>query len=62
MKKGLAFLLTIIGGIGLVYGVIMLFTGNIVQSTSWIAAVLGVIFFTSGIGLMKSTGGEGESA
>jgi len=55
MKKGLAFTLTILGSLGLIFGVIMIFTGNVMQSTSWIAAVLGIIFFTSGIGLMKST-------
>ena len=62
MKKSLAFVLTILGLIGLVYGVIMIFKGNIMESNAWIGAVLGLIFFTSGIGLMKSTGGQGESA
>lgn len=56
MKKTLSLVLTIIGMAGLVFGVIMLFKGNIMESNAWIGAILGVIFFTSGIGLMKSTG------
>lgn len=54
MKKTLGLILIILGGVGLVYGVAMLFKGNIMESNAWIGAVLGVIFFTSGIGLLKS--------
>ena len=61
MKKTLGMILTILGGVGLIYGVIMLFKGNVAESNAWIGAVLGVIFFTSGIGLIKSSG-SGESA
>ncbi len=56
MKKTLSLVLTILGAGGLIFGVIMLFKGNVADSNSWIAAVLGLIFFTSGIGLMKSSG------
>ena len=59
MKKSLAMVLTILGIGGLIYGVIMLFKGNIGDSNAWIAAVLGLVFFSSGIGLMKSTGSGG---
>ncbi len=59
MKKGLALVFTILGAVGLVYGIFMLFNGEVTDSNPWIAAVLGVIFFTSGMGLMRSTGSSG---
>lgn len=62
MKKSLGLVFTILGTVGLVYGVIMLFKGNVMESNAWIGAVLGVIFFSSGIGLLKSTdSGQSES-
>ena len=61
MKKTLSLIMTVIGAAGLIFGVIMLFKGNVADSNSWIAAVLGLVFFTSGIGLMKSAGSSSDS-
>lgn len=58
MKKNLGVVLTAIGGVGLTIGIIMLFTGEVTESTPWIAVILGGIFFSSGIGLLKSTKGQ----
>ena len=55
MKKILALILTILGGGGLIFGVITLFMGNLAQSSTWIAIILGGIFFAAGIALFKST-------
>ena len=60
MKKNLALVFTILGAIGLIFGVVMLLTGEITESRSWIGAILGIIFFTSGMGLMRSTGGTSQ--
>lgn len=60
MNKTLGLVLTILGAGGLIYGIIMLFTGNLVEPQSWIAAILGAIFFSSGIGLMKNAGGGAD--
>ena len=57
MKKTLALVFTVLGAIGLIAGIVMMFTGQLTQSTTWIAAVLGIIFFSSGIGLLKTTKG-----
>lgn len=61
-KKLLGLLLTLGGAIALGYGVIMLTSGNIAGPV-WAAAILGAVFFLSGIGLMKSVkSGSGGSA
>ena len=62
MKKGLGFTFTILGAIALIYGIVIVFKGGMTDSNSWIAMILGAIFFTSGIGLLKSTsGGETQN-
>ena len=53
MIKTLGFILTILGIIGLVLGVIGLFGANLVYMNSWALAILGLIFFFAGIGLLK---------
>lgn len=55
MKKGLALGIIILGMVGLVYGVVTLFNGGVGQSLAWVGTVLGLVFFSSGMGLMKST-------
>ena len=45
--------LTILGAIGLILGVLGIFGSNIVNLNSWAMAILGLIFFLSGIGLLK---------
>lgn len=53
MIRALALTLTIAGMIGLVIGVLGIFGKNIVAISPWAMAILGLIFFTSGIGLLK---------
>jgi len=45
--------LTIIGIIGLILGIIGIFGTNLVTLSPWALAILGLIFFGSGIGLLK---------
>jgi hypothetical protein len=54
MIKGLAFLLTLVGIAGLVLGILGIFGRNYAQFNPWALGILGLIFFTSGIGLLKS--------
>ena len=53
MIKGLALGLTLIGIAGLVLGVVGIFGRDLVTLSPWALAILGIIFFTSGIGLLK---------
>jgi hypothetical protein len=53
MIKALAFILTIAGFIGLILGVMGIFGRNLVNLSPWALSILGLIFFTSGIGLLK---------
>lgn len=53
MIKALALLLTIAGIVGLVLGVLGIFGKNLVTLSPWAMGILGLIFFTAGIGLLK---------
>ena len=53
MIKILAMILILIGAAGLVMGVLGLFGPNVVALSPWALAILGIIFFISGIGLLK---------
>jgi hypothetical protein len=53
MIKIVAVVLLIAGVVGLVLGVPGIFGRDIVQMSPWALAILGLIFFTSGIGLLK---------
>lgn len=55
MKKATAMILTLLGVIGLVYGLITVFNGDLAESYAWVGLILGIMFFFSGIGLMKTT-------
>ncbi|WP_052597936.1 hypothetical protein [Aureispira sp. CCB-QB1] len=55
MKKSIAGILTGVGAIGLIIGVVMLFIGEFTEPSAWIGLILGIIFFSSGIGLLKTT-------
>jgi hypothetical protein len=57
MIKGLALLLTIAGIIGLVLGVLGIFGKNMTNVSPWALGILGLIFFSAGIGLLKHQGG-----
>lgn len=45
--------LTLAGMTGLVLGVLGIFGKDLVQIHPWALAILGLIFFSSGIGLLK---------
>ncbi len=53
MIKILAMVLVVIGIIGLIMGVLGIFGPNLVTLSPWALAILGFIFFVSGIGLLK---------
>ena len=53
MIKILALTLTLIGFVGLILGVLGIFGKDLVALSPWALAILGVIFFGSGIGLLK---------
>jgi F0F1-type ATP synthase assembly protein I len=53
MIKVLALILTIAGIIGLVLGILGIFGRNVVALSPWALAILGIIFFSSGIALLK---------
>jgi uncharacterized membrane protein len=55
MKKTVAMILTLLGIVGLIYGLITVFNGDLTESYAWVGIILGVMFFFSGIGLMKTT-------
>ena len=54
MIKILALTLVILGIVGLIIGTLGIFGRDIVPLSPWALAILGVIFFTSGIGLLKT--------
>lgn len=54
MVKGLALLLTVVGIAGLILGVMGIFGRSYTEFSPWALAILGLIFFSSGIGLLKS--------
>lgn len=56
MVKVLALVLTISGMAGLVIGVLGIFGEDLVALNAWAVAILGFIFFVSGIGLLKRNG------
>jgi hypothetical protein len=53
MIKALALILTLVGIIGLILGILGIFGRNLVALSPWALAILGLIFFSSGIGLLK---------
>lgn len=53
MTKGLGVLLTIAGMAGLILGVLGIFGQNYFTLNPWAFAILGLIFFSAGVGLLK---------
>ena len=53
MIKIVAVVLLLAGVVGLILGVPGIFGRDIVTMSPWALAILGLIFFTSGIGLLK---------
>ncbi|ELR71065.1 hypothetical protein C900_03195 [Fulvivirga imtechensis AK7] len=56
MIKALGIILLLTGVVGLILGVFGIFGTPLVVLNSWALAILGLIFFSSGIGLLKRTG------
>jgi len=54
MIKALALLLTLVGFVSLTMGVLGIFGDNLVDLHPWALAILGLIFFSGGIGLLKA--------
>lgn len=53
MIKIIGVSLLVLGAIGLILGVIGIFGTNAVNVNPWALAILGIIFFSSSIGLLK---------
>ncbi len=53
MIKIIGVILLALGGIGLVLGFIGIFGQNLVSVNPWALAILGIIFFSSGTGMLK---------
>lgn len=54
-KKIIGLILTLGGGGALTYGIISILSGGqLTDGTAWAFTILGIIFFSAGIGLMKS--------
>ncbi|MFI2741160.1 hypothetical protein ACG2LH_00355 [Zhouia sp. PK063] len=53
MIKILGFILTAVGMVSLILGIIGIFGSNLVTISPWALAILGLIFFSSGIGILK---------
>ena len=54
MIKILALVLVVLGIAGLIVGILGIFGPNIVSLSPWAMAILGFIFFVSGIGLLRN--------
>lgn len=54
-KQVISIVLIICGIVGLILGVPGIFGRDLVTMSPWALAVLGIIFFTSGIGLLKKS-------
>lgn len=57
MLKYLGLAFTILGAVALILGIIGVFGTPLIQINSWALSILGIIFFSSGLGLLK----KGES-
>jgi hypothetical protein len=53
MIRIVSLVLIIAGMVGLILGVLGIFGRDLVALNSWALAILGIIFFLAGIGLMK---------
>jgi hypothetical protein len=53
MIKAFALILTVSGMVSLVMGVLGIFGKNFVALSPWALAIIGLIFFAAGVGLLK---------
>lgn len=58
MKRTFGAILTILGIIGLIYTGVMIINHSGSATTMIVIGVIGIIFFTSGIGLVRNTTDE----
>ena len=61
MIKVIGLILIIAGVVGLVLGVPGVFGPNLVNMNPWALAILGFVFFGSGIGLLKTAGASKDT-
>ena len=59
MIKIVGLILTLVGFVGLVLGVLGIFGKNLVELHPWALAILGIIFFGAGVGLLKRKSADG---
>jgi len=59
MIKIVGLTLTLVGFVGLVLGVLGIFGKNLVELHPWALAILGIIFFGAGVGLLKRKSVDG---
>lgn len=55
MLKYLGLAFTIVGALALIFGIIGVFGTNLIQIDPWALSILGIIFFSSGLGLLKKS-------
>ena len=55
MLKYLGLAFTIFGALALIFGIIGVFGTNLIQIDPWALPILGIIFFSSGLGLLKKS-------
>ena len=53
MIKIVGLVLLIIGALAIIFGLIGIFGQNLLTINAWAMAILGIIFFTSGTGMLK---------
>lgn len=53
MIKIVGLILTLVGFVGLILGVLGIFGKDLVALHPWALAILGIIFFGAGVGLLK---------
>lgn len=54
MKKTIGGILTLVGALLLVIGVVGLFGTNWLQGNPWVYTILGAVFFIAGISLLRT--------
>lgn len=59
MIKIVGLVLTLVGFVGLILGVLGIFGKELVALHPWALAILGIIFFGAGVGLLKRKSADG---
>ncbi len=63
VKKTIGLSLILLGALALIIGIMGIFGDQIIQGlNSWAVAIIGLIFFPSGIGLLKSSSPKSSEA